>query len=252
MRKIKFTATMFLAALCGVTALSAQDVNMQSLTLRHAGVKEIHATLPTCITVANNGSDAIEISFPANVEPYLEIEIIKKDNVLSFDVKDKSMPRRELNAILEKNPIRVSMSSSVLTDILNTSDMSITFVDGSVGEFFQIINTGSIFVNGDVLKAEKIEYYNTGAFTSEIKSYDADILCLTNTGFLYTKGTTTANYVEQSSTGIENTDLVVNCGKLSISSTGSGVIKYEGRADDVEVISTGRAKIRTSKLNSEE
>ena len=253
MRKIMFCAALVVASLCTIATLSAQSTNVKSVTLHHAGIKEIHATVPTCITVANDTSDAIEIVFPADVERYLKIEIINKGDILSFDIKDESITHRELNAIMKKNPIRVHMSSSVLTKVRNTSDMSITFADGSVGEWFQVTNTGTLFVNGEALKAQKkIEYYNTGTFTSQIKSYITDILCLTNTGFLYTKGTTTAKHVEQASTGIENTDLVVCCNKLSITSTGSGVIKYEGRADNVEVTSTGRAKIRTSKLNSEQ
>ena len=253
MRKIMFLMSFVVVSICTVTTLSAQGIQEKSLMLHHGSIKEIHSTLPTTITVANDGSDAIEIVFPANVEPYLEIEIDKRDDILSFDVIDECITRRELNAVLQKSPIRVRMSTAVLSDILNTSDMSITFEDGSVGEWFQVINTGTLFVNGEVLNAKnKIEYYNTGTFTSQIKSYITDILCLTNTGFLYTKGTTTAKYVEQTSTGIENTDLVVCCNKLSITSTGSGVIKYKGGADDVEVMSTGRAKIHTSKLNSEQ
>lgn len=250
MRKIIFLISLAVVSICSVTTLSAQGIQEKSLTLHHGSIKEIHSTLPTCITVANDGSDAIEIVFPANVEPHLEIEIDKRDDILSFDVIDESITHRELNAVLQKNPIRVRMSTAVLSDILNTSDMSITFEDGSVGEWFQVINTGTLFVNGEVLAAKKkIEYYNTGTFTSKIHSYNTAILCLTNTGFLYTNGYTTAKYVEQSSTGIENTDLKVACEKLSISTTGSGVIKYEGTVDDVEIVSTGRAKILTSKLN---
>lgn len=252
MRKM-IVLVMMATTLCAINSLSAQGVDEKSITLHNGAIKEIHAILPTLITVTNSGDDRIDISFPADVEPYLDIEIIKQDNILSFDVKDKSKTRRELNAILEKNPIRVHMSSSVLTSIMNTSDMSITFADGSVGEWFNIVNTGTIFVNGEVLKAKnKIECYNTGTFTSKIKSYDTDILGLTSTGFLYVNGTTSAKYIEQSSTGIENTNLKVACVKLTITSTGSGVINYEGTADDVEVMSTGSATIHTSKLNFEQ
>lgn len=253
MKNMMFGVTMILALLCGVTVLSAQDANIQNLRLHHACIEEIHSTLPTCITIANNSSDAIEISLPVNVEPYIEIEVDKKDNILSFDIKEQSMERRNIVSLLEKNPIRVSLSSASLTNILNTSDMSITFEDGTVSKWFQVINTGTLFINGEALNAkDKIEYHNTGTFTSQIKHYNTDMLFLVNTGFLYTNGTTTAKYIEQASTGIENTDLEVACLKLSIHSTGSGVIKYKGSADEVEVLSTGKAKIRTSQLNREE
>lgn len=251
MRKIIFLVSLFIAPLCAVTTLSAQ--NTKSITLHHGSIKEIHSTLPTCITVTNDGSDLIEISFPAAVEPYIKIEIDKRGNILDFDRADKRVSRDKLAQLNDKNPIRVRMSSAVLSSILNTSDMSVAFEDGSVGEWFNIVNTGSIFVNGEVLKAKnKIEYYNTGTFTSEIKSYNTDILGLTSTGFLYVNGSTTAKYIDQSSTGIENTNLKVSCVKLTITSTGSGVIKYEGTADQVEVMSTGSATIHTSKLNYEQ
>ena len=48
---------------------------------------------------------------------------------------------------------------------------------------------------------------------------------------------------------IESTNLDVECRKLNITSTGSGVITYRGTADEVDIISTGRASIRTSELN---
>ncbi|MBR5206697.1 MAG: DUF2807 domain-containing protein [Alistipes sp.] len=84
---------------------------------------------------------------------------------------------------------------------------------------------------------------------SEIEGYTADNLMLTNTGYLYVNGKATAKYIEQNSTGIERRDLDVECRKLNITSTGSGVVTYRGTADEVDIISTGRAGIRTSELN---
>ena len=61
MRKIMFCAALVVASLCTIATLSAQSTNVKSVTFHHAGIKEIHATVPTCITVANDTSDAIEI-----------------------------------------------------------------------------------------------------------------------------------------------------------------------------------------------
>lgn len=75
---------------------------------------------------------------------------------------------------------------------------------------------------------------------------------LTNVGYLFIEGTTTANYIEHNSVGRDNVDLEVACLKLDVTSTGSGVVEYRGTADEVNITSLGQAIIRTLELNDEQ
>jgi hypothetical protein len=253
MKRILFFAAALLALVGNTTTLSAQDIEQESITLTQRNIQEIHSSLPTLITVTAEDSDHITITIPMEAIPYVEFDIDHLSKVLSIKHSESYSSRKQLESIYNnKTPIDIRVPSSSITDIMNTSDMSITFENSSVGNWFQVINTGTMFIHGEALNAkDKIEFYNTGTLTSKIKYYNTSILCLTNTGFLLTSGSTTAKHIDQNSTGIENTNLEVACEKITIASTGSGVIRYHGTADDVEVTSTGKAHIRTSELNAE-
>lgn len=253
MKRILFFAAALLALVGNTTTLSAQDIEQESITLTQRNIQEIHSSLPTLITVTAEDSDHITITIPMEAIPYVEFDIDHLSKVLSIKHSESYSSRKQLESIYNnKTPIDIRVPSSSITDIMNTSDMSITFENSSVGNWFQVINTGTMFIHGEALNAkDKIELYNTGTLTSKIKNYNTSILCLTNTGFLLTSGSTTAKHIDQNSTGIENTNLEVACEKITIASTGSGVIRYHGKADDVEVTSTGKAHIRTSELNAE-
>lgn len=67
--------------------------------------------------------------------------------------------------------------------------MSLNIHRDSFTNWLEIINTSTPFINCKSLTAkDKIELYNTGTMTSNIKEYTADNLMLTNTGYLYVKG----------------------------------------------------------------
>lgn len=252
MKRILYFAIALIAIVAHSATLSAQETNKEIISLKPHKIKEIHASLPTNIVITADEDSDISITISTEAIPYVDFDINHTDNVLSIKHSQNYNSREQLASVDPQEPIIIRVPSSSITDIMNTSDMSITFENCNVGNWFQVINTGTMFIHAEALNAkDKIELYNTGTMTSKVKNYNTSILCLTNTGFLFTDGSTTAKYIEQNSTGIENTDLRIACQKLSITSTGSGVIRYSGTADDVEVASTGKAHIRTSELNAE-
>ena len=97
-----------------------------------------------------------------------------------------------------------------------------------------------------------MEIYNTGTMTMKVDNLNTEQLFTLNTGYLYMRGATTATNVQHSSSGIDNSLLTVDCQKLEILSTGEGITEFQGIADDVTVANMGKAKIKTSKLNSVE
>lgn len=251
MKRISIFLASLFAIVSNTTPLWAQTPQYETLTFDHNGIEEIHSTLPTKISITPAESGTITITFPSEAIPYIDFDLNHVDNVLSIKHSKSYKSRSELNSVSEEHPIEVCVPTNSLRNIMNTSDMSISFESGDVGARFQIINTGSMFIHGKALNAKiKIEYYNTGTMTNYVENHNTELLCLTNTGFLLTKGNTTAKYVEQNSTGIENCNLCVACQKVVITSTGSGTINYRGTSDEVEVITTGTATIRTSELTA--
>lgn len=239
-------AVMLISSLC---IAEAQEMT-KHIDLSCQGLKEVQSEIPAVVTLVAGDSGEIDVEYPAAVEGYVNIYV--EGNILYLDRKDDTVTRAQLAPLADGNPVRVRVSSSHIDSVLNTSDMDLVVEDSKFANILTIVNTRTMSVLGEAIEAlHEVEIYNTGTMTCRIKQYNTDYLELVNTGWLYVNGTTTACVVEQQSTGIENTTLKVACEKLDISSTGSGVIIYSGSADDVSVIATGDATIRTSELNVE-
>ena len=239
-------AVMLISSLC---VAEAQEMT-KHIDLSCQRLKEVQSEIPAVVTLVAGDSGEIDVEYPAAVEGYVNIYV--KGNILYLDRKDDTVTRKQLAPLADGNPVRVRVSSSHIDSVVNTSEMDLVVEDSKFANILTIVNTRTMSVLGEAIEAShEVEIYNTGTMTCRIKQYNTDYLELVNTGWLYVNGTTTARVVEQQSTGIENTTLKVACKKLDISSTGSGVIIYSGSADDVSVIATGDATIRTSELNVE-
>lgn len=239
-------AVMLISSLC---VAEAQEMT-KHIDLSCQGLKEVQSEIPAVVILVAGDSGEIDVEYPAAVEGYVNIYV--KGNILYLDRKDDTVTRKQLAPLAGGNPVRVRVSSSHIDSVVNTSEMDLVVEDSKFANILTIVNTRTMSVLGEAIEAShEVEIYNTGTMTCRIKQYNTDYLELVNTGWLYVNGTTTACVVEQQSTGIENTTLKVACKKLDVSSTGSGVIIYSGSADDVSVIATGDATIRTSELNVE-
>ena len=239
-------AVMLISSLC---VAEAQEMT-KHIDLSCQGLKEVQSEIPAVVTLVAGDSGEIDVEYPAAVEGYVNIYV--KGNILYLDRKDDTVTRKQLAPLADGNPVRVRVSSSHIDSVVNTSEMDLVVEDSKFANILTIVNTRTMSVLGEAIEAShEVEIYNTGTMTCRIKQYNTDYLELVNTGWLYVNGTTTASVIEQQSTGIENTTLKVACKKLDISSMGSGVIIYSGSADDVSVLATGDATIRTSELNVE-
>ena len=256
MRKIFFIA---LSAVCFVAAAQAQKVVSISKAEKHtiayttaeirkSEIKEIISNLPATVTITDEDSDIIRIAAPTSVFPYLKFEF-RDDTFAIF--KDNDAPNKVMSTLNQKCHIEVTIPSQSLRCITNTSDMNLFFKSGKCADKLQMVNTLTMsIIATDITAESSMEIYNTGTMTMKVDNLNTEQLYTLNTGYLYMRGATTATAIQQSSSGIENSLLDVDCQKLEIVSTGKGIIEFHGIADDVTVANMGKAKIKTSKLNN--
>ena len=256
MRKIFFIA---LSAVCFVAAAQAQKVvsiskadnhtiEYTTTELHHSELKELISTLPATVTVTDEESDIITIAAPTSVFPYLKFDF-RGDTFAIVPVNDA--PNKVMSTLNQNCHIEVTIPSQSLRCITNTSDMNLFFKSGKCADKLQMVNTLTMsIIATDITAESSMEIYNTGTMTMKVDNLNTEQLYTLNTGYLYMRGATTATAIQQSSSGIENSLLNVDCQKLEILSTGEGIIEFHGIADDVTVANMGKAKIKTSKLNN--
>lgn len=225
------------------------DIKYATTIFECEGVTEILSLLPTVVWLTDGKEGHIEISYPEAEAEYLKF-LVKNDKILTIGRDpDKKAPKNTL--VTERTPIEVRVSASTLNYILNKSDMSLYIERDAFADKLIIANSSGLFIHADSISADIIELLSLGTTTCYVDKWNANSLMLTNTGALFIKGVANAQKIEHHSAGIDNIELDVACKTLEIVSTGSGVIKYKGSADDVNVTSIGSATIRTSELNKE-
>lgn len=213
-------------------------------------LQEVQSSLPVTLTITNDQSNIISIDYPTAVESKVNFRLW--NDVLIIEPKDETITDRDLMPLGQQIHILVEVPSSHINSITNTSDMGLILDNDTFAERFEIINARSLWVTGDRIKAQaEIDITNMGTLTLEVATYDTTTLKWTNSGAMFVDGETTATLIEHTSMGIEHTSLEVNCHNLEIVSAGSGIIEYQGIADEVNVTSMGEATIRTSGLNVE-
>ena len=216
--------------------------------LRHSELKELISTLPATVTVTDEESDIITIAAPTSVFPYLKFDF--RGDSLAI-ASDNDAPKKVMATLNQKCHIEVTIPSQSLRCITNTSDMNLFFKSGKCADNLQMVNTLTMsIIATDITAESNMEICNTGTMTMKVDNLNTEQLYTLNTGYLYMRGATTATAIQQSSSGIENSLLNVDCQKLEIVSTGKGLIEFRGIADDVTVANMGKAKIKTSKLNN--
>lgn len=233
----------------GVITTSENSLEYDTQIIEAPGLEEIVSHLPVVVTLVDGSDGHIEISYPKAEAEYLRCKV--DDNGKSLTVGrngDVEQPKRSL--ISEHSPVRVTLSATTLRTIANAGDMSLNIERDSFDKWLNIVNSSTLFINADSISADdKIELVNHGTMSCHVDNWRTENLMLTNAGYLFIEGTTTAKYIEQNSIGIDSTNLNVDCSKIEVISTGSGVIEYHGTADEVNITSMGQATIRTSELN---
>lgn len=248
MKKIAILLLSIVAMSYGV---SAQQENIKRVEIKHKGVNEIQSSLPVLLRFVDGQDGDIEIKYPASVEEFITVGFDENSDILIIKANGKDLPRKFEDAVNEKQPILVNICASSIKSILNTSDMSIHFDRLKQAEALDIINTLTLSISGKELEAtDKFQIYNTGTMTCRIKKMSSESIFATNNmGYLHIEGVAEAKHIEYNSIGIDSLDLDVTCTKLQIATTGSGLIKCSGVADDVDVVSMGKTTIRLNELN---
>ena len=256
MRKIFFIALSvvgFVAAAQAQKVVNISQVENHTIAyttaeIHQSEIKEFISNLPATVTITDEDSDIIRIAAPTSVFPYLKFEF-RDDTFAIF--KDNDAPNKVMSTLNQKCHIEVTIPSQSLRCITNTSDMNLFFKSGKCADKLQMVNTLTMsIIATDITAESSMEIYNTGTMTMKVDNLNTEQLYTLNTGYLYMRGATTATAIQQSSSGIENSLLDVDCQKLEIVSTGKGIIEFHGIADDVTVANMGKAKIKTSKLNN--
>uniref|UniRef100_UPI004055CE59 GIN domain-containing protein n=1 Tax=Alistipes sp. TaxID=1872444 RepID=UPI004055CE59 len=236
----------------GTVIASDDNLAYYTQTIEAPGLEEIVSHLPVVVTLVDGSEGHIEINYPKAEAEYLRCKVYDNGKSLIIGRNgDVEQPKR--SHISEHTPVRVTLSVTTLRSIANMGDMSLNIEHDSFDKWLNIVNSSTLFINASSISADdKIELVNHGTMTCHVDNWRTENLMLTNAGYLFVEGTTTAKYIEQNSIGIDSTNLEVDCSKLEVTSTGSGVIEYRGTADEVNITSLGQATIRTSELNNEQ
>ena len=235
----------------GVITTSENGLEYDTQIIEAPDLEEIVSHLPVVVTLVDGREGHIEISYPKVEAEYLRCEVYDNGKSLIIGRNgDVEQPKR--SHISEHTPVRVTLSVTKLRSIANMGDMSLNIERDSFDKWLNIVNSSTLFINASSISADdKIELVNHGTMTCHVDNWRTENLMLTNAGYLFVEGATTAKYIEQNSIGIDSTNLEVDCSKLEVISTGSGVIEYRGTADEVNITSMGQATIRTSELNGQ-
>lgn len=230
-----------------VTFSAINDIEYKSINLSAPMLCEIVSSLPVDIKLVEGDEGSIEISYPKQEEEWLDCRVMDGIRLIIAPKKD-AMPKSTV--ISPKTPIFVKLSTSKLRSIIATADMDLEVECDRFHSWLQIISNSTMSIVAESISADsKIEILSNSTSTYKVKHWNTNNLVITNMGFLLLDGSTTAKSIEHTSSGIDNITLDVNCHKLDVTSVGSGTICYSGTADDVNIVSMGKATIRTSELN---
>lgn len=236
----------------------AQDMNTIDLcgtpcktaTIEHLQLEQIHSTLPVALTITAESSDTITIEYPETVEPYIKFEINRE--MLCISEHDESVTRRQLLQLGSLQRINIRVPSSCINYIANFSDMTIYFENERYAKSLEIVNTGTMYIKGKAITADaKIDITNFGSLLSMIEHITTTSLTITNSGQLSIVGDISATLVTHNTMGVENSDINVNCHQLDITTYGSGILKYSGNAENLNISHLGDGQVITSGLNIE-
>lgn len=256
MKKMIIFAVMFMATIATADAqtrvekrtVGEGNIDYMVKELSCDNLSKIVSNLPVVLRLVEGDEGHIEVSFPMQEHRYIRFGIVNDNTfILGRDGYQKS-PKKTI--LSEKTPIYITISASNIAAITNSSDMVLYVDRDSFADELSIANAGyGFFVIGESITADKsISLFTNGTMTCEVESWNTAALSLTNNGYLYVNGVTSASNVKQVSTGIDSTTLQVDCGKVEVHTNGEGLITYRGWADDVAVYSNNKASVRTSEL----
>lgn len=155
----------------------------------------------------------------------------------------------DINNTGQMNLLATNIRLADRLELNNTGTMRIAVRDIDAGRAVCINNTGSFEAAvRNIAAGSKFEINNTGAITLGADRYACKSWVDNNTGRTDITGRVEADRIECNSAGLERLSLDIACRKLAVYTSGSGDFVFRGCADDVDVASTGNARVSTREV----
>lgn len=256
MKKMIILAMMFMATISTADAQTRVekrtvgegniDYIVKELTCDN--LTKIVSNLPVVLRLVEGDEGHIEVSLPMQEHRYIRFGIVDDNTFIIGRDGFQKPPKKTI--LSDKTPIYITITASNIAAITNTSDMVLYVERDCFADELSIGNAGyGFFVIGKSITAPKsIKLFTNGTMTCEVESFNTADLSITNNGYLYVNGVTSARNVCQISTGIDRTTLNVDCDKVEVHTNGEGLITYSGVTDELALYSNNKASVRTSEL----
>jgi hypothetical protein len=263
MKKIILVIAVIIAAVAAQAQTVVEDKVIGGETIRyvteHLSSVELTALLAFVhvdVTLYDGEEGAVEISYPLAERPYINFGIENYEGKKALIIGRNGyvdIPKKTL--LSDKVPIYVRVSASQLKTISGHGD---TMLRIERDKFANDLTLKNGFVMSIVTKSitalNSLTIHNAGTMTCHVKEWNTANIKVSSSGYLYMHGATTAKQITYSCAkeSISDVRLDVDCEGLYVLSRGKGVLRYRGKADDVQVSSRGkRCTIYTSELNAE-
>ena len=263
MKKIILSIAIIMAAVTAQAQTVVEDKVIDGETIRyvteHLRSEELTALLafvPVDITLYDGEEGAVEISYPLAERPYINFGIKNYEGKKALIIGRNGyvdIPKKTL--LSDKVPIYVRVSASQLKTISGHGDTMLRIERDKFADDLTLKNGFVMAVVTESITAlNSLTILNHGTMTCHVNEWNTASVEVFNNGYLYMHGATTAKNIvfKSAKDGINDVCLDVDCESLYVLSRGKGVLRYRGKADNVQVSSRGkRCTIYTSELNAE-
>lgn len=261
MKKIILVIAVIIAAVAAQAQTVVEDKVIGGETIRyvteHLSSEELTALLAFVhvdVTLYDGEEGAVEISYPLAERPYINFGIENYEGKKALIIGRNGYIDIPKNTLLsEKVPIYVRVSASQLKRISGHMDTMLRIESDKFADDL-VLQNGLVMavVTESITALNSLTIRNHGTMTCHVKEWNTASVEVFNNGYLYMHGATTAKNIvfKSAKDGINDVCLDVDCESLTIFSRGKGVLRYRGKADDVQVSARGKGcTIYTSELN---
>jgi hypothetical protein len=262
MKKIILSIAIIMAAVTAQAQTVVEDKVIDNQTIRYVTDKisceeltTILAFVPVDITLYEGEEGAIEISYPLYERPYINYGVENYEGKALIIGRNGYVDIPKKTLLSDKVPIYVRVSASQLKTISGHGDTMLRIESDRFADDL-VLQNGLVMavVTESITALNSLTILNHGTMTCHVKEWNTASVEVFNNGYLYMHGATTAKNIvfKSAKDGINDVCLDVDCESLTIFSRGKGVLRYRGKANDVQVSARGkRCTIYTSELNAE-
>lgn len=261
MKKILLACAMIMAAVVAQAQTVVEDRVIDGESIKYVterlsceDLTALLAFVHVDVTLYEGKEGAIEISYPLAERPYINYGVENYEGKKALIIGRNgyvNIPKKTL--LSEKVPIYVRLSASQLKRISGHMDTMLRIESDRFADDL-VLQNGFVMavVTESITALNSLTIRNHGTMTCHVKEWNTANVEVYNNGYLYMHGATTAKSIAFMSAkkGINDVCLDVDCDVLNVVSRGKGVLRYRGKANDVEVSARGKhCTIYTSELN---